>query len=209
MLRINLLPVRKIKQQFLAKRQLKFFGIAVVALVIALAIFAWILFDNVKSLETENKQLKKKEQELAKIWKKIEELKDYKEKVEERTKKIKELEQTKALSAHVLDEVAKIAEDKVAESDDVRLHERIWLTSLNQKGGDAGKLDLTGNALDNQTISDYLKKLEASKYLSNVTLTSSTLVRYASRNLKAFKISCTVKDEAAAKSINTAAAAKK
>jgi type IV pilus assembly protein PilN len=178
MLRINLLPVRKIKQQFLAKQQIKFFGIIVCLLLAVLILWSVLLYGTATTLENENKKLEAKKQQLAKILKEIEDLEKKKELIKKQTAIVEKLKKTSALSAHVLNEVANITPN-----------ERMWLTSLDQTGN---SMKLDGMALDNQTVAEYMQELVKSKYISNVTLTSSALANYAGRNLKRFSLSCTV-----------------
>lgn len=181
MLRINLLPVRKIKQQFFAKQQLKFFGIAAGALLLVLLVYGWILFSTVDSLMTENKRLEARKQELAKILDEIKELEKKKDLIKKQTETIKNLAKTSALTAHLLDAVAKETPN-----------ERMWLTNIDQSGN---TMKIDGMALDNQTVAEYMKKLEDSPYISDVTLTDSRLQNYSGRNLKSFSLSATVSIE--------------
>ena len=181
MLQINLLPVRKIKQQFLAKRQLKFFGIAVLALTVILILYTVTLHSTVSSLNTEKVKLEADKKRLAQILKQIEELEEKKKLVDKQTEIVERLEKTSALTAYVLNEVANITP-----------HKRMWLTTLDQSGS---TMKLDGMALDNQTVAEYLKNLDASGYISNVTLTKIDLKSYAGRNLKAFSLTCTVSME--------------
>lgn len=179
MLRINLLPVRKIKQQFLAKQQLNFFGIAAASLLGVLIVYWWILSSTVDGLTAENKRLEARKQVLEKIIKEIEELEEIKKQVKNQTETIKTLAKTSSLTAHVLDAVA-----------DLTPNERMWLTNIDQSGN---TMKIDGMALDNQTVAEYMQKLEKeSPYISDVTLTSSNLKNYSGRNLKSFSLSCAV-----------------
>lgn len=78
----------------------------------------------------------------------------------------------------ILDEIARITP-----------HERMWLTTFAQN---ASSLQLSGMALDNRTIADYLEELKTSDYLTDVTLKRSALSKYGGRNLKRFSLSCSV-----------------
>lgn len=203
MLRINLLPVRKIKQQFFAKQQLKFFGLAAGALLLVLLAYGWILFSKVDSLTAENKRLEARKEALAKILKEIKELEDKKKQIDGQTETIKKLAKTSALTAHVLDAVANVTPN-----------ERMWLNNIDQsKGADEnskGTMKISGMALDNQTVAEYMQKLEDSPYISDVTLTDSRLQNYSGRNLKAFSLSCSVSmNEKDGKPDDAAAAEKK
>lgn len=178
MLRINLLPVKEIKQRVAAKNQLAAFGIGFAILVTILILAAFMLNSQVSSLDAEIKDLESRKAALEKILQQIEELKKKKDEVDKQTDLIANLEKSSALTAHLLNEVA-----------DLTPNNRLWLTSLNQAGA---SMNLSGMALDNQTVAEYLEKLKDSKYISSVTLSSSSLSVYAGRNLKKFTLSCAV-----------------
>jgi len=178
MLRINLLPVKEIKQRAAAKNQLAIFGFIFAGLLAVLVLAVLVLNGQISSLKTEVADLEQKKTALAKILQQIEELKKKKEEVDKQTALIENLEKSSALTAHLLNEVANLTPN-----------ERLWLTSLNQTGA---SMNISGIALDNQTVAEYLDKLKESKYISNVTLANSSLSVYAGRNLKSFTLSCAV-----------------
>lgn len=178
MLRINLLPVKEIKQRVAAKKQLAVFGFVFAGLVTVLILAVLLLNSQVSSLDAEIKDLEARKAALEKILQQIEELKKKKEEVDKQTDLIANLEKNSALTAYLLNEVA-----------DLTPNNRLWLTSLNQTGA---AMNLSGMALDNQTVAEYLEKLKDSKYISSVTLSSSSLAVYAGRNLKKFTLSCAV-----------------
>ena len=78
----------------------------------------------------------------------------------------------------VLDEVSNIVDNN-----------RMWLTSLNQRGG---SLKLTGYALDNQTVAQFMDDLEVSPYITSVSLNNSSLKQVSGTDLKEFGLSCAV-----------------
>ncbi|WP_417912335.1 PilN domain-containing protein [Candidatus Electronema sp. TJ] len=180
MLRINLLPVKKIKQQAAAKRQLTFFGVVFAVLVALLLLIVVFLSGQVRGLNGDIARLEKKEKELAEILKQIEALEKGKDLIKKQTAIVEELEKKSALTANIMNEVANITPTS-----------RMWLTDFEQSGG---TLKLTGMALDNQTVAEYLQALGQSKCkcISNVTLTSSVMQVYAERNLKKFTLSASV-----------------
>lgn len=178
MLRINLLPVKKIKQQAAAWQQLKIFGFVFAALLAVLIFAVLYLNGKVSGLNIDIAKLGKRKTELAQILKEIEELEKKKEAIKQQTKLIQDLDRTSALTAYILNEVANLTPN-----------DRLWLTSLTQTGS---TLSLNGTALDNQTVAEYLDKLEASKYISDVKLANSSLASQGGRSLKSFTLSCTV-----------------
>ncbi|WP_417915112.1 PilN domain-containing protein [Candidatus Electronema sp. JM] len=199
MLRINLLPVKKIKQQAEAWQQLKVFAVVFAALIALLIAIAFGLISKVNGLNDEITRLKAEEARLAAIQKQITELKSKKDAIEKQTKIVLDLEKTSARTARILDEVANRTPN-----------ERLWLTSLTQTGD---KLNLNGIALDSQTVAEYidtLKKLPS--YITEVTLQNVSSVSQLGRNLKSFALACTVsaeqkKTEEAASEQNQGAAA--
>ncbi len=108
----------------------------------------------------------------------IDELKEARAEHERRTAVIDKLKSDSSLTVRVIDEVANNVDKK-----------RIWLQSLNQQGS---SLRLTGIALDNQTVAQFMDKLKASPFVNNVSLTNSSLKVVSGRNLKAFSINCSV-----------------
>jgi type IV pilus assembly protein PilN len=178
MLRINLLPVKKIKQRAAAWQQLKIFGAVFVAL-LAILILAFLhLNGKVSGLKTDIANLEQKKTALAEILKQIEELKQKKKAIDDQTTLIENVEKSSALTAHIMDEVANVTPN-----------ERLWLTSFNQSGT---ALNLSGVALDNQTVAEYLDKLDGSQYISDVKLVNASLTAaQGGRSLKSFTLSCT------------------
>ncbi|MGX9725957.1 MAG: PilN domain-containing protein [Candidatus Electronema sp. VV] len=137
-----------------------------------------MLNGQISGLKTDVADLEQRKAALAKILQQIEELKKKKEEVDKQTALIENLEKSSALTAHLLNEVANLTPN-----------ERLWLTALNQTGA---SMNLSGMALDNQTVAEFLEKLKGSKYISSVTLANSSLSVYAGRNLKSFTLSCAV-----------------
>uniref|UniRef100_UPI004055C142 PilN domain-containing protein n=1 Tax=Candidatus Electronema sp. TaxID=2698783 RepID=UPI004055C142 len=180
MLRINLLPVKKIKQRAAAKQQLTVFGFVFAGLFAVLILAALMLSRQVSGLNGDIAKLEKKEKELAEILKQIEALEKEQDLIKKQTAIVEELEKKSALTANIMNEVANITPNA-----------RMWLTDFEQSGG---TLKLTGMALDNQTVAEYLQALGQSqcKCISNVTLTSSVMQVYMGRDLKKFTLSASV-----------------
>ncbi|MCI5223770.1 MAG: pilus assembly protein PilN [Candidatus Electrothrix sp. AR4] len=178
MIRINLLPVRQMKQKAQAKMQLFAGAVALIAVLVLLSIGAGYLGIKVSNLENKIAHLETRKKELQKTLDIIKELEKKKALVEKQIDIVHELENKSILTVRIIDAVARITP-----------HERMWLTSLDQG---AGTLKLNGMALDNRTIAKYLEDLKDSPYITNVTLASSSLTKYAGRNLKSFVLSCSV-----------------
>ena len=178
MIRINLLPVRQMKQKARARQQLFAGGLVLCAVIVLLILGGVYLGTKVSGLESKITLLETRKKELQKTLDLIVKLEQQKALVEKQIGIVQELEDKSILTVRILDEVARITP-----------HERMWLTSLDQGGG---SLKINGMALDNRTIAKYLEDLKDSEYISNVTLVSSSLTKYAGRNLKSFVLSCAV-----------------
>jgi type IV pilus assembly protein PilN len=176
MIHINLLPVKKIKQQVLARKQLMGFGVALAAILGVLFFISLIVNGTIGGLKGEITVLENKKKQLAEVLKTIEEIEKKKALVETQTKIVEDLQKASSLTVRVLDVVS-----------DLTINDRMWLTALNQSGN---SMQLSGTALDNPTIAEFLDKLkyESKGYISNVVLGSSTL----SGNLQTFALSCSV-----------------
>ncbi len=178
MVHINLLPVREIKRRLKARRQIINFFIGLLCLFVALGGVAYLQVSKANQLRNELTLLKKEKQKYNKILAKIKKLEQNKTLLEKRITIIKQLKKSSSLTVHILDEIANITPTK-----------RMWLTSLAQTGN---SLQLTGMALDNRTIAQYMEDLKKSPYIKSVSLASSSLKTYAGRNLKAFSLTCTI-----------------
>lgn len=178
MIRINLLPVRQMKQKTRAMQQLVFSGVVVVATLAALSLGAAYLITTVSGLEKDIQVLTARKKELQKTLDLIVTLEKKKKLVEKQIEIVHQLQKKSQLTVRILDEVARLTP-----------HERMWLTNLTQN---SSTLQLSGMALDNRTIADYLDDLNDSRYFSDVTLASSQLSKYGGRNLKQFSLSCSI-----------------
>lgn len=178
MIRINLLPVRQLKQRALALRQIFAVMAGFLLFLGVLGIVVSIQTGKVNSLNGDinslNAQIRKYNKPLAQI-KEIE--KTMKE-LKRKTEVIDKLKTDSSLTVRVLDDVANRVDN-----------ERLWLLSLNQQGG---SLQLSGVALDNQTVAQFMDSLKASRYVKSVDLTNSSLKKIAGRDLKSFSLRCSV-----------------
>ncbi len=178
MLKINLLPIRQLKKRAKAKRQ--FFGMVLLFL-LTLALLAAVgvlQAKNITRLEKSIAQIKKETATYTPTLNKIAKLKKQRIELERKTAIIYKLKSDSSLTVRVVDEVANRVDKN-----------RIWLQSLNQQ---RGSLSLTGVALDNQTVAQFMDNLKASPFITSVTLTNSSLKVVSGRNLKAFSLRCAV-----------------
>ncbi len=178
MLKINLLPIRQLKKQAKAKKQL--LGILLLfILVIAISVLTGALqAKKVSGLEEEIAKLETIKKSYTPTLQKIAKLKKDSEELIRKTKIINKLKTDSSLTVRVLDEIANRIDNQ-----------RMWLETLNQNNSSLG---LTGVALDNETIAQFMDNFKASPFVNDVVLTSSSLKVVSGRNLKSFVLNCTV-----------------
>ncbi len=193
MLRINLLPVRQLQKQAKAKQELVILGGVLCLVVLALALVGLTQINEIKSLNNTIASLQQQEAAYAPTLKRIEEIKKTKLELQRKTDVINKLQKDSSLTVRVLDEVAKSVDNS-----------RMWLNKLNQNGG---SLQLSGIALDNRSISEFMDVLKASKYVTSVNLTNTSMQTVSGQKLKKFELTCAV--QSPAKQVEKEAASKK
>lgn len=178
MLKINLLPIRQLKKR--AKAQQQLFGM-VLLFILVLAILAGagiIQAQKINNLNVDISQLNKEKDSYAPTLKKIAELKKDREELTRKTEIINTLKTDSSLTVRVLDEVANKIDNQ-----------RMWLESLQQ---DNAVLKLSGIALDDQTVAQFMDNLKESPFVQDVALAGSSQKSVSGRNLKSFELNCTV-----------------
>lgn len=179
MLRINLLPIRQLKKRAKARNQLIATFMVFLSVLAILALVGVMQTSRIAAL---NKDIVDKTREKKSFDKVVKELAALEQKRLDLNNKIAIINKLKAdssLTVRVLDEVAQLMDNN-----------RMWLTSLNQNGG---SLVLSGYALDNQTIAQFMDELKLrSPYISGVSLTNSSLSQVYGKDLKQFSLTCNV-----------------
>jgi type IV pilus assembly protein PilN len=178
MLRINLLPVRQLKKRAKARNQIISAIVALCSLLVLLGIVGILQKRTISATQTTIADLTKKKDAYGPMLAEIEMLKNQKQELERKTAVINKLRTESSITVRVLDEVAKNVDNS-----------RLWLESLSQQGA---SLSLTGVALDNETVAQFMDKLKASKVIADVNLTSSSLKVISGRSLKSFVMTCSI-----------------
>lgn len=192
MIHINLLPVRQIKQRLRVRNEVAIF-LASLGLVAMLLLFATgKLIYSVNSLTGENNVLAAKKASYQPILDEIEKLKKDKGEQETKLEVIKKLKAVSQITVRILDELANIFPAN-----------RLWVTSMRQAGDN---MDLSGVALDNATIAQFMQSINESGYFSSVELSQSQQITIAGAKLKSFNLKIGITPP---KSNNTAPAEEK
>ena len=173
MIRVNLLPVKQIKAEVSRRRDLIIGGTALgfTALII---LGAYIyqsyriskLQNEIATARGEIKALDVRVKEFGELQKK---LKDF----ESKHKIIEDLNQRKAGPVHVMESLSAATPPT------------LWLTEFKETGG---KLVITGLAVDNQTVANFLKALATFHYFKDVELVETTEGGPGSGPLKKFSL---------------------
>jgi type IV pilus assembly protein PilN len=181
MIRINLLPFRAARKKENIRRQISILSLA---LVLVFILLAWQNFKLSKQIKEIRNNVESKKTEIAKytvINKKLAEIKKKLEILNERMKVMKDLEANRYEPVRLLDEMTNLIIPK-----------RMWFVSFNSS---RKNVNISGVAVDNQTVADFMTRLESSKLFGTVNL--KTLKKDKGKgkqaSFKTFDISCAKK----------------
>ncbi len=178
MLQINLLPIRQLKKRARAVRQLILMFLLFLLVLGLLAGVGVLQAQKIKGLQENIAALTKEKDSYTPTLNKITKLKKDKEELARKTDIINTLKANSSLTVRVLDEVANRVDNK-----------RMWLESLQQQDA---SMRLSGVALDNQTVAQFMDSLKESAFVKEVTLTRSSQKVVSGRNLRSFELTCVV-----------------
>ena len=173
MIRINLLSSREIEAE-LGRRQdvvVAVLGVGA-ALTVCLAVFLYQVFRTtmlqreVSSLRADIASIEGGAKEVAQLQTTIASLKQKVTVIENLSKK-------------------KVGPVRVMESLSASAPERLWVTEFKENGGN---LTLNGMAVDNQTVADFLKALQATQYFKDVELVEAAQTQQDKLALKKFSV---------------------
>lgn len=183
MIKINLLPIKRAgkKTKAPADEALMQLGIGLGVVLIFLGACGYRWQSNMDdiALQTQLKESKTKEVEALK--KKVQEVEDYEKKklsLENQVRIIEQLRKNQGGPVRLLDYLSQSL-DPV----------KVWLSSVE---GDA-QVAVTGKALTNDDIVEFIKNLQQSKYFSSVTLQESVQALDEGVPIYSFKLTMTVK----------------
>ncbi len=196
MIKINLLPAKAVKRD---TKNREFVIISVVALVAVAAVIIFLSTAQAAKLQQRQDQITKLNTEIEELQKKVKEVDAFKAKQEKLRQKIgiiEQLRKQKTGPVRILDDLS------------MKVPEEVWLTGYKE---DNGQLRITGNGLDDESISQFLQKLEASPYFQAVELLYIKPVEINKKKIRNFEISAqsTISAPKAAPAAKPAAAAPK
>jgi type IV pilus assembly protein PilN len=170
-IRINLLPTREQEAEVGRRQELVIAGVSLALTVIVLGAVFLNQASQVSGLEDQLGQLTSEITAINAKAKGVAELKNKIKTIRERLRIIDELSKKKTGPVRVMESLSSSTP------------KRLWLTEFKESGG---AVTLSGLAIDNQTIAEFLKALSSSPYFQNVELVETTQVEEKGGRLKKF-----------------------
>jgi type IV pilus assembly protein PilN len=180
MIRINLLPFRTERKKENVRRQVSLFLLSLILVLLVLFYYNFSLNSKIgklnKRIQTTNNELNKYNEinkEIARIKKNLEILR-------KKMAVIDQLESDRYAPVILMDTMTQVLVSK-----------RMWFTNLsvgNQPG--TTKVNISGIALDEKTVADFMVRLQNSGLFSEVVLISIKRKKVENSNLKSFEILC-------------------
>jgi len=174
MIRINLLPYRKLRKTENVRRQISIFFMVLVLITGGLYYYGVILANEMDDLNVK----------LADIQKQLQVKKKMAQEVDEIGKKLEDLKK----KTEVITKLAALRKEPVTlmmALTELIVPKQMWLTSLISA---EIKVDLAGVALDNRTVAEFMTKVEDSPLFEDVKLISTQQTKVADINLKSFTL---------------------
>ena len=176
MIRINLLPFRAARKKENIRRQVSIFFLSFFLIFIVLFYYNINLNSQISDLNKNIEKTKKEVAKYKKINKEIASIKKELETLKQKTNVIKRLEKNRFEPVRLLDTMSM----KI-------IAKRMWFKSLKSDDKTVG---ISGIALDNKTVADFMTRLQNSGLFSSVKLKTIKKMKVKDTNLKSFQISC-------------------
>ena len=176
MIRINLFPFRAARIKENIRRQVTIYLLSVVFVILVVGYYFTNLTGQVKSLENERDDRKKELARYEETTAKMKTLKKTLDDVDVKLKTIGELEKGKTGPVRLLDDIAMSVPKN-----------KLWLTSLKENNG---VLLLDGTAMDNETVADFMDRLEKTETVNSIELVNikQKEIKGLDLNLKDFSL---------------------
>ncbi len=176
MIRINLLPFRAARKKENVRRQISIFLLSIIMVIAALFYYNTMLAGEIKALGQEKMNLQNELRNLQKQSREAKEIQRQLSILKQKTGVIKDLSVNRDEAVTLMDTLTQVV-----------VPHRMWLTQFKTNGG---HVQLSGVAVDNQTIADFMTRLEGVERFSNVTLVSSRQQAFEGAKvlLKAFSL---------------------
>ena len=170
MIRINLLPYRAARKKENIRIQVNVFLGSVFIVILLMVWFNAILGGHIKNLNAEITNTHEQVAKYKKINAEIAEIKKKLEVLDRKIKVIKSLESDRKAPVQNLDSLYQLLVEK-----------RMWYNQIQEKGD---TFTLTGIALDNHTVADFMTRIEKSDRFQDVRLSSIKQYELKGKDLK-------------------------
>ncbi len=180
MIRINLLPYRAARKKENIRIQLNIFIGSIVILALLIWVFNSFLSGRIDRLNEEIASTKAQVAKYQKIMEEIAEIKKKLRLLDRKIKVIESLEADRKAQVQNLDSLYSLLVEK-----------RMWYTGVSEKNK---TFQVTGIALDNYTVADYMTRIEKSDRFDTVKLTSVKQHSLKEKNLKLKKFEISFKN---------------
>jgi type IV pilus assembly protein PilN len=177
MIKINLLYAREQRKKQSIRKEIFLFCGAIVLILAVIFLVDWYHNRTRESIITQIRNCDAELKRLEAVKKRINQAKADKKMLQEKLAIIETLNDNRTRPIEIMSLVAS------------RIPEKMWLKSLDKKND---KLTLQGVALDDETIANFMKKLEQSKLFNAVQLVVTERVTLEKLNLKKFTMICTI-----------------
>jgi len=174
MIYINLLPVRQIKKKIQARNKVIAMGVTLLGVLAVIGIVALVLGFKVGELNAQIASLKKEKAKYQTTINQIEKLKKDQQLLETKLNTISQLKKGSQLTVRVMDELARLTPSS-----------RLWIKQMSFSGS---TLRISGTALDNATIADYMETIITSPYFGSAELSGTSTANVSGRQLKTFSL---------------------
>lgn len=175
MIRINLLPFRAARKKENIRRQISIFSLSVFLVAVALFYYNSVLADQVLELE---ENVNNSRVELQKLQAKVREAKALEKKLKilkQKRKVIEDLDASREDAVRLLDKMTEVI-----------VPGRMWLASFSAMGNG---VKVSGTAIDNKTVADFMTNLQQVEQFSNVNLLKTSQKAFkAGVDFKSFSI---------------------
>lgn len=176
MIRINLLPFRTTRKKENIRRQVSIFLLSLILAAIGMFGINMLLNNQIDDV---NARINITQTELGKYEKINREIDEIKKKLDNLNKKlaiIRELETNRYEPVRLMDTLTQVIIEK-----------RMWINLLDIKSDAVG---VSGIAMDDKTVADFMLRLEGCGLFSSVSLKTLKQIEVQKTNLKSFEISC-------------------
>ncbi len=173
MIRINLLPVRVSKREAAVRRELAVGGIGLAGMLLVVGSFQMLLQGKLADVRAKNAQVQQEIDNLKQVVARVDEVDVLRQELQKKLDVIGALKKTKTGPVHMLDEIS------------VATPTKLTLSGIRE---DNNRLSITGYAVSNEVISQFLSNMELSDWFDEVYLIEIDQEEQDGYKLKTFAI---------------------